>query len=123
MPRVVSDGELLLGVVGLRSVVSGVREGLMLAVDVRMTMSYVVARAICCWCDGCLMFRQMVGELLVTRLSHVATDNVPILQELHKEARSVPAHGRATRLALCTKKPLLLHVYWLLLRLVCREKV
>ena len=30
------------------------------------------------------------GELLVTRLSPLAANDVPTLQELHKEAQSVP---------------------------------
>ena len=49
-------------------------------------------------------------EFLVTRLSPIAADDVSTLQDLHKEARSVPAHGRATHLRV-TKKPLLLLTY------------
>jgi len=39
------------------------------------------ARDFCWWRDGFSMFRRPVGELLVTRLSPVAADDVPTLQE------------------------------------------
>ena len=89
MLRVVSSGAFLLGVASLCSVVSGANDG----AYVGGTHGDVFADARAIFVDGAtdvLMFRRPVGELLATRLSPIAADDVPTLQEDYNIQPALP---------------------------------